>query len=108
MTETNGLIHCVAFTWLPATPAAAIEAVAAGLSELRQHLGLPDYHFGPDLGLAIGNADFGVVARFPSEEAWRRYMDHPEHRQLINQRVQPILAAKASFQIPSGPQSAPH
>lgn len=106
MTTEPGLVHCVAFTWKPGTPAAAVTAVADGLSALQQHLGLRDYRFGADLAATDGNADFGLVAWFPSTDAWRQYMSHPEHQRLIAERVAPILAAKASFQIPGGSVTA--
>ena len=106
MTDTPGLIHCVAFTWRPDTSAAAIEAVRAGLAALRRNLGLADYRFGEDLGLGDGNADFAVIARFSSADAWRSYMNHPEHQRLIADQVRPILATRVAFQIHSGSTNA--
>ena len=98
-TPSGGLLHCVTLTWTPGVTPSAIEALTAGLAELKQNLSLRDYTFGVDLDLVPGNADFAIVARFPTEREWRAYLQHPEHVRLIEEKVQPIIAARAALQI---------
>ena len=49
------------------------------------------YEFGLDLGIA-GSADFALVADFDSEQDWRAYRDHPDHRAVARDFVAPIIA----------------
>lgn len=60
------------------------------------------YAFGPDLGLAGGNADLAIVADFADEEAYRRYAEHPAHLAVLTDHVRPILASRAAAQIRLG------
>lgn len=54
-----------------------------------------------DLGLAKGNAQVGLLVEVEDEAAWRAYQSHPAHRQVITQHIAPVLASKASIQLPS-------
>ncbi len=59
------LRHVVCLTWTDDATPDAVAAVAAGLGELPSLIPeLRGYHFGPDAGIASGNADFAVVADF--------------------------------------------
>ena len=56
------------------------------------------YEFGPDLGLGQGNPSMALVADFDSEQDWRNYSAHPDHLELIDNLVKPIVAASTRVQ----------
>jgi hypothetical protein len=93
------LRHVALFTWAPEATAAQIDAVAAGLRELPVQIPeIRDYRVGPDAGAAAGNHDFAVVADFDSLAGFQVYRDHPAHRAVLDERIRPILAARAAVQ----------
>ena len=74
----------------------ALARLPARIPEVRR------YQFGADAGLVDGNADFAIVADFEDAEAWRRYVDHPEHKTLIAERIAPLLAERVAVQVEVG------
>ena len=70
----------------------ALRALPAAIPELRS------YVVGRDAGLAAGNATIAVVADFDDEAGWATYRDHPAHRQVIAERLQPWLLARTALQ----------
>ncbi|MGO9081402.1 MAG: Dabb family protein [Streptosporangiaceae bacterium] len=75
------------------------ERVLAGLQALPPLLtGLRAYHPGPDAGLVPGNFDFAVVADFDDAESYLAYRNHPAHRAVIEQTLNPICRERASVQ----------
>lgn len=76
------------------------EATDSQIEELYRGLArLPDaieeigrYEFGPDLGLGETNPDMALIADFASEDDWRAYQEHPEHRVVSQDLVQPVAA----------------
>jgi Stress responsive A/B Barrel Domain len=91
--------HVVLFTW---TPEATQEQQDALASELRKLPAAVDsiraYHTGPDAGVNQGNFDFAVVAEFDDADGYRTYRDHPAHRAVIEQYLNPIVARRAAVQ----------
>ncbi len=103
-TPAGPLRHVVCFTWKPGTEPAAIQAVVDALSALPAVIPeLTDYHFGTDLTMADGNADFAIVGDFEDAAAWTRYHQHPEHQRVIVEVIRPISASRtaAQFLLPS-------
>jgi Stress responsive A/B Barrel Domain len=97
---TGPFRHVVLLTWKDGTEAAAIGAVVDGLAGLPAVIPeLREYHFGTDLGIAEGNADFAIVGDFDDIEAWRRYQEHPEHQRVIAELIRPILASRVAVQV---------
>jgi hypothetical protein len=93
------LRHVVCLTWHPDATADEVAAVHAALAELPAQIPeLRAYAFGPDVGLASGNADFAVVADFDDADGWRRYMEHPAHQAVLADRIRPILASRTAVQ----------
>jgi hypothetical protein len=71
-----------------------------GLSQLAQTIPeIEAYRYGRDLGLREGNFDFAVVADFADAEAFKRYVDHPDHQAFLKQRLSPVLAERVSIQF---------
>jgi hypothetical protein len=94
------LRHVVCLTWDETASPDARQAVEAALAELPSAIPeIRDYRFGPDLGLAPGNADLAVVADFDDVDGWRRYQEHPAHQAVLAQRIRPILTARAAVQF---------
>ena len=50
-------------------------------------------------GLAEGNYDFAVVADFEDTESYLAYRDHPAHRAIVEEVIEPpITRHRASVQ----------
>jgi hypothetical protein len=91
--------HVVLMTW---TPEATSEQKQRVVDELRtlpsQISGLRAYHIGPDAGIVAGNADFAVVGDFDDQASYLGYRDHPAHRAIIDQAINPIAAQRTAIQ----------
>jgi stress responsive alpha/beta barrel protein len=59
---------------------------------------LKAYAVGEDAGINSGNFDFAVVADFDDRDGYLAYRDHPEHRQVIDECVTPIVAERGAVQ----------
>ncbi|MEM7413416.1 MAG: Dabb family protein [Myxococcota bacterium] len=95
-----GFRHVVLLQFQEGTDGAAREAIRAGLAALPAQIPeLRAYHFGDDLGLVSGNFDFGIVADFDDEAAWRTYVDHPSHQDVIARCIKPVLAQRFAVQF---------
>jgi Stress responsive A/B Barrel Domain len=91
--------HTVMFRWVPEATPEQKQRVAAELSRLPALLPvLRAYHLGADLGLVEGNFEFAVAADFDDVEGYQAYRDHPEHRAIIAEFIQPIAAQRAAVQ----------
>jgi hypothetical protein len=96
--------HVVVLTWTDHATAADVAAVHAALGALPAQVPeIRAFAFGPDLGIAEGNAQFAIVADFDDTDAWRRYQDHPAHRAVLTDRIRPITAARAAVQFELAP-----
>jgi hypothetical protein len=94
------LRHVVCLTWRDDTPPGTIEAIEAALGTLPARIPeIRAYSFARDLGLAAGNADFGIVADFDDADAWRTYQDDPEHQRIIAELIRPHLASRTATQF---------
>jgi len=96
--------HVVAFTWAKDLPESHLERVAAGLEELQKHLAhvIVSYHYGPDAGVVInGNADYGIVATFATEDDWRVYDTDPQHNTVRAELFKPYISARTAIQFRS-------
>jgi hypothetical protein len=56
------------------------------------------YAVGGDAGINPGNLDFAVVADFDDQDGYLVYRDHPEHRDVIDECVTPIVAERRAVQ----------
>jgi hypothetical protein len=95
--------HVVTFTWLDGTTPEDVGDILARLQawvDRGEGLeGLTAWQAGSDLGLANGNAAFGVSATFADQTAYERYRDHPEHRSIISEHIVPRLATRSGLQF---------
>ena len=93
--------HVAVFRWKPGTTAEQVQALSAWLAELPGLIPeISAYAFGPDAGLRPGSADYAVVADFEDAEAYLRYAEHPAHRRVIDELLNPMVESRAAAQIP--------
>jgi hypothetical protein len=75
-------------------------ALRAGLARLPDVIPeIRAYRFGDDLGLNEGNFDFVVTADFDAADGYLTYRDHPEHQQVVKERLAPFVAKRAAVQF---------
>jgi hypothetical protein len=78
------LRHTVLFTWADGTSDGDVTELTGMLEQLPGQIAeIRAYTFGPDLGLAPGNADFGIVADFDDAAAFATYVAHADHQPVL-------------------------
>jgi len=91
--------HVVLISWVPEATEEQVRRVETELNALRPLIGeLRDYQIGPDAGIIAGNADFAVVGDFDDEESYLRYRNHPAHRKVIEEAINPIARQRVAVQ----------
>jgi hypothetical protein len=91
--------HVVLFSWTQDATEAQQLALADELRKLPAAVdSIQAYEVGPDAGVNPGNFDFAVVAEFDDADGYRAYRDHPAHRAVVEQYVNPIVARRAAVQ----------
>jgi hypothetical protein len=91
--------HVVLFRWAPGATDEQKQRVAAELSRLPALVpSLRDYRLGANLGLNPGNFEFAVAADFDDVDGYLAYRDHPEHRAIVAEFIQPIVTERAAVQ----------
>lgn len=92
-------MHVAVFTWREGTTPEEVARVEAELARMPSVVpALRAYHFGPNLGLRPGTADFSVVAVIEQAELGS-YLDHPEHRRVVREVISPLLASRTAVQV---------
>jgi hypothetical protein len=93
------IMHVAVFTWRESTTSEDIAGVEASLSRMPTLIpALKEYHFGSNLGLRPGTADFAVVAVLDQAELGD-YLDHPEHQRIVREVISPLLATRTALQV---------
>ena len=94
------ILHLVNFRWKEDVSPEDVAHLCEELASFRQEVDcLVGYHFGPDLGLRQGNADFGIAALVASSEALDSYLEHPAHHELVGKVLGPMIASRQAVQI---------
>ena len=92
--------HVVLFSWTQDATEAQQLAMADELRKLPEAVDtIRAYEVGPDAGVNPGNFDFAVVAEFDDADGYRAYRDHPAHRTVVEQYVNPIVTRRAGVQF---------
>jgi hypothetical protein len=87
------------FRWVVGTTEEQVQALHQALRRLPEVIPeLRGYRVGPDAGLTEGNWEFVVVAEFDGADAWRAYLAHPAHQQVIAEHVRSMVAERVSVQ----------
>ena len=91
--------HVVLFTWIEEATEEQKRALAGELGKLPGVIdAIRVYRFGPDAGINPANCDFAVVADFDDADGYLTYRDHPAHRALVRNYVDPIVARRSAVQ----------
>ena len=91
--------HVVLITWTPEATEAQKGAVARELGQLPGVIdAIRGYQFGPDAGINPASCDFGLVADFDDADGYLAYRDHPVHRKVVEDYINPIAASRAAVQ----------
>jgi hypothetical protein len=91
--------HVVLFTWTEDATEAQKHALAGELRKLPAMIAsIRQYHVGPDAGINPSNCDFAVVADFDDADGYLAYRDHPLHREVVKNYVNPIVARRSAVQ----------
>jgi Stress responsive A/B Barrel Domain len=92
--------HVVLFTWKDDATAAQKQALHDELPKMPPAIdAIRAYKFGPDAGINPANRDYAVVADFDDAAGYVTYRDHPVHRALVENYVNPIVASRAAVQF---------
>lgn len=95
------LRHIVLFRFNADTTDAQIAELSAGLDRLPGAIvEMGVYRHGRDAGITDTSWDYAIVGEFASPEDYLVYRDHPVHQDLIRTLVLPIVADRASAQLP--------
>jgi hypothetical protein len=93
------LRHVVLFAWTPEATAEQKQQVTDDLRSLPPLMsGLRAFDVGPDAGVVDGNADFALVADFDDVPSYLAYRNHPTHRAIIDQVINPIIKSRVAIQ----------
>ncbi|MAG29503.1 MAG: stress protein [Deltaproteobacteria bacterium] len=92
--------HVALFRLKDDAPQGARHSLEEGLAAIAQTIPqIAAYSYGADLGMRDGNFDFGVVADFENAEAFQSYVEHPDHRAFVEQRLSPVVDERVSIQF---------
>lgn len=93
------LRHVVLFNWTDEATTEQQRAAADEAGKLPDLIGsIRGFQGGHDAGINPGNCDFALVADFDDADGYRAYRDHPAHRSLVEQYLNPIVAARFAVQ----------
>ena len=91
--------HVVVFTFLPDTPAEAIDALERRLEELPALCEtVRSFRVVRDARLRDGNADMAVLASFDDAEGFLAYAENPDHQAVITECIRPIMDKRSALQ----------
>jgi hypothetical protein len=91
--------HVVLLTWKPGATEAQKRAVASEMGKLPGMIdAIREYQFGPDAGINPASCDFALVADFDDADGYLAYRDHPAHRKVVEDYINPIAASRSSVQ----------
>ena len=91
--------HVVLFAWIPEATDKQKDQAAEELRALPPLMtGLRSFHVGPDAGIVAGTFDFALVADFEDTESYLAYRNHPAHRAVVEQVINPIAKERVAVQ----------
>jgi hypothetical protein len=91
--------HVVLFAWIPGATDQQKRQAAEELRALPPLMtGLRSFNVGPDADIIEGNFDFALVADFEDAESYLAYRNHPAHRAVVEQVINPIAKERVAVQ----------
>lgn len=92
--------HIVLLTLKKDAPPEAAANIVEQLRRLPRSIpSIREYQAGVDVGIVAGNATVAATALFDDHDGYLRYRDHPAHRAVIEQYVDPVREGRASIQF---------
>ena len=92
--------HVVLFRWAEDATEEQKKQAAAEVARLPSLVpSVRALHAGADVGVNQGNFDFAVAVDFDDVGGYVAYRDHPEHRAIVAEFIQPIVAQRAAVQF---------
>jgi Stress responsive A/B Barrel Domain len=91
--------HVVLFAWIPEVTDKQKQQAAEELRALPPLMtGLRSFNVGPDAGIVKGTFDFALVADFEDADSYLAYRNHPAHRAVVEQVINPIVKERVAVQ----------
>jgi hypothetical protein len=85
------IVHVVLFRLFPRTPKEKIDAMTSALNDLKIIIPeLMEIHAGVNFSMRRQGYDVMLVSRFKNENDLRVYSDHPAHKKVIAEYIEPI------------------
>jgi hypothetical protein len=104
------IVHLVTFRWKNDVTQADVDSLCDQLRKLAPQIpGLLAFQFGINAGLRTGTGDFGIVAVMETAEALHAYMEHPEHKKVVQEWTNRMSAARipVQFELPLAASMGP-
>lgn len=93
------LRHCVLLKLKDDITDLQLEKLMSELARLRELPMITAYRFGPDAGLAEGNADFAIIADFADAAAYQAYATDPQHLAVLSTTIKPLIRERTALQF---------
>ena len=91
--------HIAMLRWKDGTTDATVDAIEEALRPMPEIMPfIAGYELGRDLGLNSSH-HFVVIADFTSEDDYRAYAAQPEHKDVIDRLIAPVLDSIARVQV---------
>lgn len=92
--------HIVLLTLRADAPSQAATDIVRALLELPAQIpAIREYQAGVDLGINPGNATVAATAVFDDQAGYVEYRDHPAHRAVIKEFIDPVRESRAGIQF---------
>ncbi|HVB53591.1 MAG TPA: Dabb family protein [Candidatus Acidoferrales bacterium] len=94
--------HVVLMRFRDDSPPGTVAAVVAGLAALPAQIPeIRSMSSGPDLGVIPNGCDLAIVVEFANSEDYLVYANHPAHRRVIEELIEPFVVERHRSQIES-------
>lgn len=94
------IVHAITFRWKPDVDSQRVAELTEALRRYAASAGgLSLFACGEDLRLVEGNADYGIVAVFDSEDAFISYRNAEVHKALVESYLLPLLESRSGAQF---------
>jgi hypothetical protein len=97
------ILHQVVFRFREGTTDEQVREVTDALTAMAaRNPAVRLYRCGPNLHLRPGGADYGVAAVVDDEAGLVAYLDSPEHLDIFERLLKPIVAERSAVQLDVG------
>src|SRR4051794_5004618 len=96
------IMHVVVFAWKDGVDPADVNRLERDLHRLAYDADAFSFETGHDGAFRDEAADFVIVGKFADEAGLRRYLEHPDHHQILEDYARAMVARKESVQAVVG------